>query len=231
MYNMSNPTKVVATTEHNLGSYKLNCSYELVTGYVDNSLASVYTVTTEELRDVAEGGKDEEVKDMIKTITKKIEAIEGFGSRTNGGEWNPEGTVWAIGRGRMAINLDEASLQDVVYENHTLTFTVPADKVATVFGADYSANIVSAVEVKIVTKHPENIKNDIIYNLKHGATVVESHGMYTEEKSYMVMSVINIRQIPELYEILRKYPGTFAYYGDVGGVRGNFRWKSTDEVK
>jgi hypothetical protein len=150
MYNMSNPTKVVATTEHNLGSYKLNCSYELVTGYVDNSLASVYTVTTEELRDVAEGGKDEEVKDMIKTITKKIEAIEGFGSRTNGGEWNPEGTVWAIGRGRMAINLDEASLQDVVYENHTLTFTVPADKVATVFGEGYSANIVSAVEVKIV---------------------------------------------------------------------------------
>ena len=89
----------------------------------------------------------------------------------------------------------------------------------------------NAVEVKIVTKHPEDIRNDIIYTLKHGATVVESHGMYTEEKSCVVMSVINIRQIPELYDILRKYPGTFAYYGDVGGVRGNFRWKNTDEVK
>jgi uncharacterized membrane-anchored protein YitT (DUF2179 family) len=89
----------------------------------------------------------------------------------------------------------------------------------------------NAVEVKIITKHPEDIRNDIIYTLKHGATVVESHGMYTEEKSSMVISVINIRQIPELYDILRKYSGTFAYYSDVNGVRGNFRWKSTDEAK
>ena len=89
----------------------------------------------------------------------------------------------------------------------------------------------NAVEVKIITKHPEDIRNDIIYTLKHGATVVESHGMYTEEKSSMVISVINIRQIPELYDILRKYHGTFAYYSDVNGVRGNFRWKSTDEAK
>ena len=89
----------------------------------------------------------------------------------------------------------------------------------------------NAVEVKIITKHPEDIRDDIIYVLKHGATVVESHGMYTEEKSAMVISVINIRQIPELFDILRKYPNTFAYYGDVGGVRGNFRWKRTDEVK
>jgi uncharacterized membrane-anchored protein YitT (DUF2179 family) len=89
----------------------------------------------------------------------------------------------------------------------------------------------NAVEVKIITKHPEAIKNDIIYVLKHGATVVESRGMYTEEERSMVFSVINIRQIPELFEILRKYPDTFAYYGDVSGVRGNFRWKNTDEAK
>lgn len=89
----------------------------------------------------------------------------------------------------------------------------------------------NAVEVKIVTKNPDAIRDDIIYNLKHGATVVDSHGMFTEEKSSMVISVINIRQIPELYDILKKYPGTFAYYGDVSGVRGNFRWKNTDEAK
>ena len=89
----------------------------------------------------------------------------------------------------------------------------------------------NAVEVKIITKHPEAIKNDIIYVLKHGATVVESRGMYTEEERSMVFSVINIRQIPELFEILRKYPDTFAYYGDVSGVRGNFHWKNTDEAK
>lgn len=89
----------------------------------------------------------------------------------------------------------------------------------------------NAVEVKIITKNPEEIKDDIIYNLKHGATVVESYGMYTSEKSFMIISIINIRQIPELFEILKKYPNTFAYYDNVDGVRGNFRWKNTDIAK
>lgn len=89
----------------------------------------------------------------------------------------------------------------------------------------------NAIEVKIVTKHPEQIKSDIIYELKHGATIIDSHGMYTDEKSTVILSVINIRQIPELYDILKKYPDTFAYYGEVGGVRGNFRWKNTDIAK
>lgn len=89
----------------------------------------------------------------------------------------------------------------------------------------------NAIEVKIVTKHPEQIKNDIIYNLKHGATVLDSHGMYTGEESTVIISVINIRQIPEFFEILKKYPETFAYYGEVSGVRGNFRWKQTDKIK
>jgi uncharacterized membrane-anchored protein YitT (DUF2179 family) len=89
----------------------------------------------------------------------------------------------------------------------------------------------NAVEVKIITKNPEEIKDDIIYNLKHGATVVESYGMYTSEKSFMIISITNIRQIPELFEILKKYPNTFAYYDNVDGVRGNFRWKNTDIAK
>ena len=175
MYNMSAPTKVVATTEQNFGSYELNCSYEIVTGYVDNSRASVYTVTTEELRTVEEGGKTEEVKDMIKSTTKKTEAIEGFGSRTNGGEWNPEGDVWTIGRGRMAINLEESALTNVVYENNTLTFVVPEANVATVFGADYAANIASDVEVTIVNDGAVVTSVDLHYYLAgDGANLPET---------------------------------------------------------
>lgn len=150
MYNQSAPTKVLTTTVQKFDSYQLNCSYEIVTGYVDNSRASVYTVTTEELRTVEEGGNNEEVKDMIKTTTKKIEAIEGYGSRTNGGEWNPEGEVWTIGRGSMALNLVEDALVNVAYDNHTLTFVVPVANAATVLGAEYAADIVSDVDVKIV---------------------------------------------------------------------------------
>jgi hypothetical protein len=150
MYNMSAPTKVVATTVQDFGSFELNCSYELVTGHIDNSIASVYTVTTEELRDVAEGGNTEEVKDMIKSTTKVTEAVEGVGARVNGGDWDPNGTVWTIGRGRMAINLDKDAVENVVYENHTLTFTVPKENVATVLGTAYAEHVSSDVEITIV---------------------------------------------------------------------------------
>ena len=177
MYNMSAPTKVVATTSQSFGSYELNCSYEIVTGYVDNASASVYTVTTEELRTVEEGGKSEEVKDLIKTTTKKTEAIEGFGSRTNGGEWNPDGSVWTIGRGRMAINLDESALTNVVYENHVLTFTVPQANVATVFGAEYAADIASDVEVKIVDDGAVVTSIDLHYLLAGNGTNLDKSEM------------------------------------------------------
>ena len=89
----------------------------------------------------------------------------------------------------------------------------------------------NAVELKIITKHPEELKNDIIYTLKHGATIVSSKGMFTNEDSSIIMSVINIRQIPEFLQIIKKYPNTFVYYSEVSGVRGNFRWKKEDEAK
>ena len=89
----------------------------------------------------------------------------------------------------------------------------------------------NAVEFKIVTRNPEEIRNDIIYVLKHGATIIESRGMYTDEGSSMIISVVNIRQIPEFLKITKKYPNTFVYYSDVTGVNGNFRWYKDDIAK
>lgn len=148
-YYVSEPTKVVATTKQTVGALELDCSYELITGYVDNVPASVYTVATEEIRSVEDGGNNEEVKDIIISTVKKTESVEGLGSRTNGGEWNPLGTVWKIGRGRMAINISEENVQNAVYENNVFTCTVPADKVVAVLGEDYAADVAGDVEVKI----------------------------------------------------------------------------------
>lgn len=89
----------------------------------------------------------------------------------------------------------------------------------------------NAVEVKIVTKHPNEIKKELLYMLKHGATRVKSRGMYTDEENSIIFSVINIRQIPEFMEMIRQYPDTFVYYSDVKGVRGNFRWNKDDAAK
>ncbi len=89
----------------------------------------------------------------------------------------------------------------------------------------------NAIEVKIVTKNPKEITDDILYNLKHGATLVKSQGMYTQEGNSVIYSVINLRQVPEFMEMMKKYPDTFVYYSDVKGVKGNFRWLKDDEVK
>ncbi len=89
----------------------------------------------------------------------------------------------------------------------------------------------NAVKFEIVTKEPEALKNDIIYNLKHGATVVRGKGMFTDEESYIVTSIVNTRQVPEFLKILKKYPHAFVYYTDVTGVNGNFRWRRDEEAK
>lgn len=88
-----------------------------------------------------------------------------------------------------------------------------------------------AVAFHIITKEPEKIKEDIIYNLKHGATVMESKGLFTDAESYMIISIVNKRQIPEFISIVKKHKDTFMYYSDINGVSGNFRWKKDDVVK
>lgn len=98
-------------------------------------------------------------------------------------------------------------------------------------GAAFMKDSRNAVEFKIVTKHPEEIRGEILYNLKHGATVVESRGMFTESDSAVIFSVVNLRQIPEFLNILKKYPDTFVYYTEVAGVSGNFRRRQDEEAK
>ncbi len=89
----------------------------------------------------------------------------------------------------------------------------------------------NAIEVKLVTEHPEELREDIIHELRHSATILESKGMYSDKPTYLVLSVLNTSQIPDLLSILKKYPNTFVYYSDVAGVKGNFRWRKDEEVK
>lgn len=86
----------------------------------------------------------------------------------------------------------------------------------------------NAIEIKIITKNPDLLKEKILFNLKHGATVIECKGMYTDNDRYMIITIINMRQLGELTNIIKELPDTFIYYCDVTGVRGNFRWKKTD---
>jgi len=191
MYKASSPTKVVTTTKQTVGGLELNCSYELVTGYVDNKPASVYTVVNEEIRSVEDGGSNEEVKDMIKRTTKKTEAIEGIGSRTNGGEWDPNGSILSINRGRMALNLDKDCVENVNYKDHTLTFTVSAENAGVVLGEAYSKDITGNVEVTIVDDGAVVASIELHYFLKGD----ESINLVDSEMNVKVLYTYDLERI------------------------------------
>lgn len=89
----------------------------------------------------------------------------------------------------------------------------------------------NAVEARIITDNPEEFREDIINNLKHGATVIEAAGMFTGDSKKIVITIINLRQMNELIKLSRKHPNSFIYFSEVNGVWGNFRWNKTDEVK
>ena len=85
-----------------------------------------------------------------------------------------------------------------------------------------------AVEVKIITKKPENIKDEILYTYKHGATVVKSNGMYSGDDNYVILSVMNVNEIPSLMNILKKYPDAFVYFSDGVRVQGDFHFNDEE---
>jgi len=89
----------------------------------------------------------------------------------------------------------------------------------------------NAVEVRIITSEPEKFKDDILLNLKHGATIMDCRGMFTGEEKHMIVTIINIHQMDDLIKLSRKYPDSFVYFSEVNGVWGNFRWNKSDIVK
>ncbi len=89
----------------------------------------------------------------------------------------------------------------------------------------------SAVKFEIVTTkaHLEEIKQYIIFELQHGATLVKCQGVFSEEDKEMLICLINYRQIPEFLKKIKGIPDTFLYYADVVGIRGNFDFNLGDE--
>jgi uncharacterized membrane-anchored protein YitT (DUF2179 family) len=81
-----------------------------------------------------------------------------------------------------------------------------------------------AIEVKVITKEPEKIQEEILYKHKHSATIIASQGMYSKEKNFMVVSVMNSRDIPEFMNTMKKHPDTFVYFSDGVRVQGEFHF-------
>ncbi len=81
-----------------------------------------------------------------------------------------------------------------------------------------------ALEVKIITKHPELIRDEILYKHEHSATIVKGKGMYTDEEYSMVITVINGRDIAAFMNSMKKHQDTFVYFSDGVKVQGQFHF-------
>ena len=78
---------------------------------------------------------------------------------------------------------------------------------------------------EIITTHPEELADELMIKLKHGVTSMKVQGMYTDSEKYMLVCIINKRQIGEMMKIIKKYPDTFASFEKVNEVFGNFKRK------
>ena len=83
----------------------------------------------------------------------------------------------------------------------------------------------SGYKFEIVTDHPAELAEEMMTTLKHGVTEIRAHGMYSDTEKYMLVCIINKRQIGEMMRIIKRYPGTFATFERVNEVFGNFRRK------
>ena len=161
LYAVSEPTKVVISQTTLLGSVTLKGGSTLATGALnDGKTATVYTYNYEVLQSVQAGAGPVITPIMGEPLSGSREYVEGFGVRYDGGGWDATGTNFAPKAGSIAINLDASKLKGCVYttdgELQTLSFTVEAKNVASVFGSDASeiasdVNVVITANTAVIT--------------------------------------------------------------------------------
>ncbi len=87
------------------------------------------------------------------------------------------------------------------------------------------SGIKNGYKFEIITSDPAAISEEIMTKLKHGVTEVNAHGMYSHTDKFVLVCIINKRQIGDMMRIIKKYPGTFASFTKVNEVFGNFKRK------
>jgi uncharacterized membrane-anchored protein YitT (DUF2179 family) len=79
---------------------------------------------------------------------------------------------------------------------------------------------------EIVTPSPEELSKELMDQLHHGVTELRVHGMYSDTDRYMLICIINKRQIGEMLRILKKHPEAFVSYYKVSEILGNYNHRA-----
>ncbi len=85
--------------------------------------------------------------------------------------------------------------------------------------------IKNGYKFEIITDNPDELCDELLTKLKHGVTEINVHGMYSNTDKFMLVCIINKRQLGEMMRILKRYPTSFASFVKVNEVFGNFRRK------
>ncbi len=80
----------------------------------------------------------------------------------------------------------------------------------------------TAYKFEIITDAPEEVAQEIMEKTHHGVTLVQATGMYSHTGKSMLVCIIRKRQVAVLQRIVKKYPGTFAYFSQASEVYGKF---------
>lgn len=76
---------------------------------------------------------------------------------------------------------------------------------------------------EIVTSNPDELSYELMSKLRHGVTKIQVRGMYSDSDKYMLICIINKRQIGEMMRIIKAHPECFASFEKVNEVFGNFK--------
>ena len=87
------------------------------------------------------------------------------------------------------------------------------------------SGIKNGYKFEIITSNPDIISAELMRELKHGVTEIRVHGKYSDTDKFMLVCIINKRQIGDMMRIIKKYPDTFASFEKVNEVFGNFKRK------
>ncbi len=87
------------------------------------------------------------------------------------------------------------------------------------------SGIKNAYKFEIITNEPAKLAEEIMAKLKHGVTQISVHGMYTGTDKYMLICIINKRQMGDMMRIIKNYPDSFANVVKTNEVFGNFKRK------
>lgn len=88
----------------------------------------------------------------------------------------------------------------------------------------------AAAKFEIITDKPEEVKQALFDGIGRGVTRIPAYGMYNKRELSVLLCVVRRREIPDVQEILRNFPGTFSIISETTDVYGN-RFSSVHKGK